>query len=252
MDENFPLWNFCQNSKNVNFGLGMLLNFILLHVILYHSGSNLSEYRPILLQLCISDILYCVISFLVKPLIDVKQGNFHSVITGFFPNLPQPWGSIYLRIWVFFHFTCTTCISVQFIYRYLIIVRGYNVNVKLYVKMSIFAYFLAFFYALVEGFAVVYDPVTYPEHKAYLLQNPNFDIHIGIIYAANIKQWPLLVMFCYFYVLSFGSYFLILISTLKIIRKLKAMRNLMTNSKYRMQNDVTRALICQVSFSILN
>ncbi|KAI1703676.1 hypothetical protein DdX_14726 [Ditylenchus destructor] len=92
------------------------------------SGNRMSDrgYKPILLQVCITDLFNLAITFVYMPVYVVVGDYSLCYSTGFFNHVFRDapvFTMLTFRTWFFFHFLTVCSPTVQFLYRYLIICR---------------------------------------------------------------------------------------------------------------------------------
>ncbi|KAI1704006.1 serpentine type 7TM GPCR chemoreceptor str domain-containing protein [Ditylenchus destructor] len=128
-----------QVNGTIFFVSGILLNCLLIKLIC-KSGNPMSDrgYKPILLQVCITDLLNLAMTFFYMPAY-VVAGEYDLCYTaGFFNDIFQDapvFTILTFRTWFFFHFFALCSPAVQFSYRYLVLCREYTPSYRLYAAL---------------------------------------------------------------------------------------------------------------------
>ncbi|KAI1699802.1 serpentine type 7TM GPCR chemoreceptor str domain-containing protein [Ditylenchus destructor] len=96
-------------------------------------------YKPILLQVCITDLINLALTFFYMPVYVVGAGDYElCYTTGFFNDVFQD-ASIFTMLtfnaWFFFHFMAVCSPAVQFLYRYLVLCRKWTPSYRLYAAL---------------------------------------------------------------------------------------------------------------------
>ena len=124
--------------------LSLTLNFVLFFLIKYKSSKNLENYKKVLYLGMITDFCFAFWNIIAEPvshpfqpsLINLNKlslqdvtiiGTVYFVFTRGFPGfLPFPWSAWSFTVSIFLIYFCLVNISVQFLYRYLLICRYGN------------------------------------------------------------------------------------------------------------------------------
>uniref|UniRef100_A0A7E5A0K3 G_PROTEIN_RECEP_F1_2 domain-containing protein n=1 Tax=Panagrellus redivivus TaxID=6233 RepID=A0A7E5A0K3_PANRE len=122
--------------------IGIAFNVILLYLVWRHTAVSVSPYKPILYQNCIADIIYAVCVIIVRPLLDTEHEAGWLLI-----RPPIPYESklitMLLIIWYkdFTFLLYVTLVPVQFVYRYIYIVKNIKISKAMHLGMLCAALF---------------------------------------------------------------------------------------------------------------
>jgi len=119
----------------VGFALSLLLNTLLLWLILRHSPSELRTYSIILVQTCVLDLLIALLLVLNMPLVVAVDHALVMFQMGWlsWTALPVNFCIVATTLSILiFHFSA---LGVQFLYRYLLIVRSIQLTIRQYTAM---------------------------------------------------------------------------------------------------------------------
>jgi len=225
------------------FGFG--LNFILLYLIIYKTSIRLRDYRPILLQNCLIDVFFATVNTLTKTLIDQKNGNFYMFMIGPLDSVPIPYNNLPICLWVFSLFYCLTGIPVQFVYRYILIVKGTKVTFIHYCLLLASALVGALIYASWTVYTFWHDETRWQKAKILLEADSNYNDSIPKFVVASIDEWPLRILFFYAYFLVSVVYGIVIFCNMKVWSHLKTMESQMTVQVRDAHRQITTTLIFQ-------
>lgn len=119
----------------VGFSLALLLNTLLLWLIWKRSPQELRTYSIILVQTCVVDLLFALELFLAMPIITVVNHSLVMLQGGWLAWTPLP-----VNFWLVSSTTITyvfsfSALGAQFLYRYLMVVRGIQLTSRQYTAM---------------------------------------------------------------------------------------------------------------------
>ncbi|KAF7634003.1 hypothetical protein Mgra_00006633 [Meloidogyne graminicola] len=109
---------------------GLFSNFLLIYLILRYTMKEMKVYSKILLQTCIIDIITIFIFILCQHV--YASDNGVGIVWSYGPIhlLPNPWQCIILFFNAFMARTTTMNVCTLFIYRYLTVIRNFDVKFK--------------------------------------------------------------------------------------------------------------------------
>jgi len=119
----------------LGFALALFLNTLLLYLIRKRSPQELRTYSVILIQTCVVDLLFAVALFLAMPIITVVNHSLAMLQGCWLAWIPLP-----VNFWLVSSTTITyifsfSALGVQFLYRYLMVVRGTQLTTHQYTSM---------------------------------------------------------------------------------------------------------------------
>ncbi|KAE9554282.1 hypothetical protein FO519_002516 [Halicephalobus sp. NKZ332] len=230
---------------NVVSVVGFCLNLTLLYLIIYKTSFRLRDYRPILLQNCLIDIFFNIINTMTKTQVDQKNGNFYMYMIGPLENITAPYNNLLICLWVFSLFYCLTGVPVQFVYRYILIVRASKVTFVHYFSLLISALLAALIYALWTVYTFLHNEPRWKKASVLLQEDPNYSEGLPNFVVASIDEWPLRILFIYAYFLVCVVYIITIFSSTKVWRHLKSMENQMTVQVQDAHRQITVTLFFQ-------
>ncbi|KAI1700418.1 serpentine type 7TM GPCR chemoreceptor str domain-containing protein [Ditylenchus destructor] len=201
-------YTFADVSQILGFAFGVLLNCILI-VLVLKSGNVLSDqgYRPIILQVCVTDLLCVIVTFFYMPLY-LPAGEYHfCYTTGFFNDAFKDaplFTKIMFKAWFFSVYITLYTPGVQFLYRYLVLCREREPSYRLYATLFSFAVVFQLAFCIVSFGTTDYVPRTHNEpYREYILaDNPsNVDL---LVSKATLPIVGILIPVC---IDSFGGSF---------------------------------------------
>ncbi|KAI1715038.1 serpentine type 7TM GPCR chemoreceptor srd domain-containing protein [Ditylenchus destructor] len=139
IDENFKAFGlFYSTTCWICFAFGVALNSLLIWLVLFKTVGEMKSYSKILLQSCILDLYTLCMAVLVQPVYIMLDGYMIMLQNGQFRPTGQPWNFIMAELWVFGYYFSIISIVIQFLYRYLVLVKASNVTAgKLFLMLLI-------------------------------------------------------------------------------------------------------------------
>lgn len=119
----------------VGFFLALLLNTLLLWLILKRSSEELRTYSIILVQTCLSDLLFALAIAVGVPVITVIDGGLVTFQAGWLAWIPLPTNFCLVSSTISIYIFSFSALGAQFLYRYLASVRGTKLTVRQYTAM---------------------------------------------------------------------------------------------------------------------
>ncbi|KAI1699306.1 serpentine type 7TM GPCR chemoreceptor srd domain-containing protein [Ditylenchus destructor] len=142
----------------------MILNALLIVLIFKNESLSDKGYKPIILQICITDMLNLIIFAFYMPAY-TRLGNDTIFYTlGFFNDLFENaplFTQIIHRIWFFFLFLFLFSPSVQFLYRYLILCRDWKPSYRLYMGLCSPVYLFLLSFSILHNSGTVFVSRTF-------------------------------------------------------------------------------------------
>lgn len=115
-------------NNSLCFLLGYLTNSLLIYLIVACTPSEMRVYRPILLQSCVTDLVYLAVILLVQPAMLIDSGLTAIVTLGPLSWVGQPWNFALVAAWTVCYQFSQYSLVVPFVYRYVALCRGWVVG----------------------------------------------------------------------------------------------------------------------------
>ena len=142
-------------------------------------------------------------------------------------------------------FYCLTGVPVQFIYRYVLIVKGSKVTFFHYFLLLFSALTAALIYASWTVYTFWHNESHWQAAKVLLEADSNYNNSLPNFVVASIDEWPLRILFIYAYVLVCVVYGIVIFSNMKVWHHLKNMESQMTVQIRDAHRQITTTLILQ-------
>ncbi|KAI1698100.1 serpentine type 7TM GPCR chemoreceptor str domain-containing protein [Ditylenchus destructor] len=182
----------------VCFVIGMLLNSLLV-VLLCKNDSALCDksYRPIILQICIMDMLSLILLTFYMPAY-VSAGNYVIYYTlGFFNDVFENaalFTQIIFTAWLFSTLLFIISPSVQFLYRYLILCRKWKPSYQFYVGLYLLmVLFLLSFSILTNNRAVYVSRASNALYRDSIFTDNPANVDLLVITRDSSNPWSMIV-----------------------------------------------------------
>ncbi|KAI1704003.1 serpentine type 7TM GPCR chemoreceptor str domain-containing protein [Ditylenchus destructor] len=188
---------FAQVIGTICFAIGMILNSLLVFLICKNRSTVCDKsYQPIILQICVMDMLTLIIYTFYMPAFigDRNDGIYYTLgfFNDVFDNAPLFTQFIY-KAWFFFAFLFTISPSVQFLYRYLVLCRDWKPSYRLYMGFYslIVLVLLSFDILFNEGTIYVSRTSNAPYREHIFTDNPtNADL---VVFRISSSPWTAIV-----------------------------------------------------------
>ena len=198
-------------NNSVGFGLALLLNALLLTLILLRTPSTMRVYSIILVQACAVDALFATSLFLDTPAMLAVNQSLVKFPLGFFgTGMTLPWAFLFMLFSPATLIFSFPALGVQFVYRYLVVVREARITARHYLSMLLIptAIVIAFIPLLYAAFYPSSPEAMAPMAAlvAPVLNEPPDDIVVSFIGARSnpafgVYSTSLMVLYIGTYVL---------------------------------------------------
>ncbi|KAL7075704.1 hypothetical protein ACQ4LE_005175 [Meloidogyne hapla] len=201
--------------------IGGILNLLVIWLVFKKTPKEMLVYSKIILQTSFCDLTFLIISFIVKPVLLLQDNTFMILENGFGNSFERPLNVIIYYIWIFNCFFISVGITVQFVYRYLILCRGIEIKTGRYFLMLTIA---IIFEGILLGFyyCIGYPPIEARINNSNLLnflEETTIVIHpVFFVDNSNICWIAWLLSFSFFGIIC---YIIIFICSSKIVRHIR-------------------------------
>uniref|UniRef100_A0A7E4VA67 G protein-coupled receptor n=1 Tax=Panagrellus redivivus TaxID=6233 RepID=A0A7E4VA67_PANRE len=229
--------------------IGLCINVLLIYLIRHHTIKNITPYKPILYQNCVTDFIYTISTIIVRPIIDVQNGTAFFFVRTIIPY-ESPYVTKFLAIWFddFALMLYIAVVPVQFLYRYIFIVKRIRVTRKLHgfmlsVAVSCCAFNASLFYMtvkdchknMVEGLKILSaDPAYNSENAKHFVFSNTHNIYLFLYFGS-------------FLLLTIISGLIIIFTSHAVWKNTRNLKSLVARDAH---DQMTRILLLQVGIPV--
>ncbi|KAI6212903.1 7TM GPCR, serpentine receptor class j (Srj) family-containing protein [Aphelenchoides besseyi] len=226
--------------------ISYILNGTLIYMALYKSTKYMKSYSAIIILNSSVDIIFNTINIVVQVVVDMKDGGLYFFSGYFVENIPQPYASYMHNLWMFGLLLSVVNVPVQFLFRYLILVKNKTLNgLELLGVMLVPAVLIAIH--CYYGATVAYS-ITDEERNELLpsLQNDPLWFHdVPVFSHGFVKNRPVQIDFCGTQGVVVISYIVIFWTGRAIYNKLKSSEKIMSRPTRLAQAQLTKILLIE-------
>uniref|UniRef100_A0A914Q0R9 G protein-coupled receptor n=1 Tax=Panagrolaimus davidi TaxID=227884 RepID=A0A914Q0R9_9BILA len=217
---------------------GFVANIILIAFIL---RSNTKAFRKVFLQVAIIDLIFLLVTAAAEPIIMFVEGSELVVQNGYFRHIAQPYSNYMISAWIFGMYFSISSISVQFLYRYLILCRKMQPSALTFMGLLTGPFLVSLGISLifVFGYAVTPDDEKYATE---LLKDILVETGETHVFAASVsrKGSTVIIVICgYVMCVITSTYVIIIFCVIKIRATLKISQTTMSKETRQLQNQLS-------------
>ncbi|KAI6185513.1 Serpentine receptor class delta-18 [Aphelenchoides besseyi] len=226
--------------------LAYILNVLLIYMALYKSTKYMKSYSALIILNSSVDIIFNTINIVVQVVVDMKEGALVFVNGYFLENIPQPYASMLHNLWMFGLLLSVVNVPVQFLFRYLILVKNRTLNgLELLGVISVPTVFIAIH--CYYGATVAY--LTSDEERIKMLpslqNDPLWFNDVPIFSFGFVRNRAVQIDFCGTQGVVVISYIVIFWTGREIYNKLKSNEKIMSRATRLAQAQLTKILLIE-------
>ncbi|KAI1700998.1 serpentine type 7TM GPCR chemoreceptor str domain-containing protein [Ditylenchus destructor] len=167
---------FFEINGIICFAICTLLSIALI-IAIFKSGAGMSGYKPVMLQVCITDFLNSAITFFYMPLYVPAGANAVSYSTGIFSDMFEnapTFTLVVFKVWLFIIVLNLCSPGAQFLYRYMVLCRDFEPSYALYAGIYSVIMLLILAFSMTSSIVTDYVPrcSNLPYREYILTDNP--------------------------------------------------------------------------------
>uniref|UniRef100_A0A914YQM7 G protein-coupled receptor n=2 Tax=Panagrolaimus superbus TaxID=310955 RepID=A0A914YQM7_9BILA len=223
--------------------LALCANFFLIFLIITKTTNELKVYSRILIQSCLVDITFAVITLITNSQIDFNGGIILMTMTGPFRHQPNPITFHMINIYIVGLFSCVMFLPIPFIFRYFAVCKSRVLTAFEYAFLILLCFTISILYTCLHAWT--FWPRGDLTKYSYIIDHPFWKDEDGTLpnfVAADFKDGRLFILVSCTMILGTISYLLIIAFNVLIYRKLTSLKSTMSAKTCEVHRQLSKVL----------